>query len=92
MMTISIHPAVSTTLRVVVKTLLAPIVFVLALLEPILRYLAVLMVFVGVITATIWEMSAVGPTFPFMKFVAASFSGVAVYVLYYWLFSFLIAD
>lgn len=91
-MTISIHPVVSTTLRVVVKTLLAPIVFGLALLEPILRYLAVLMVFVGVITATIWEMSAVGPTFPFLKFVATSFSGVVIYVLYYWLFSFLIAD
>ena len=92
MIATSIHPAVSTTLRVAAKILLAPIGFVFVLLEPILRYLAVLMVFVGVITATIWEMSAVGPTFPFLKFVAASFVGVAVYVLYSWLLSLIIAD
>lgn len=55
----------------------------LALLEPVVRFVCVLAMLFGIFSAVVFEISAVGTTFPFLRMLAASLGFGLVLVAYY---------
>ncbi len=70
----------------------APIGTVLVLLEPLVRTLCAGAMVLGVLAAVLFELSAVGPRFPFLQIAGMSLGFGVVLFLYYGLLSLFIAD
>lgn len=61
-----IHPLLGTTARMLGKLLLLPILTTLILLLPIVSFICCFLMFGGMFAAIAFEVSAVGPKFPFL--------------------------
>lgn len=68
--------------RVLVGVVRAPLVIVLALLEPVVRAICGFALVIGVLVAIVFELSAVGPRFPFLWMIGMSLAFGLVLVLY----------
>lgn len=66
-----------------------PLLGVLALLEPVVRFVCSLVMVLGVITSIVFEVSAAGPRFPFLWMLALSIGFGVVLFLYYGLIALL---
>src|SRR5690348_2974076 len=75
------------SLRVLGKALCLPIASTLLLLEPLVRILCSLGLVLGVLASILFELSAVGPRFPFLKVFGISLSFGLILFLYYGLLS-----
>lgn len=64
-----------------------PLFAVLALLEPVIRFVCILAMLLGIIAAIVFELSAVGPRFPFLEMLALSLGFGAALFAYYGLLS-----
>lgn len=69
-----------------------PIAGVLLLLEPVVAWVCGLGMVLGVFVSIVFEISAVGPRFPFLKALALSMSFGLILFLYYGLLSLFIRD
>lgn len=87
-----IHPALTTSVRVLWKIALLPIVAALLLLEPLVTFVCGVVMFGGLVAAVAFEVSAVGPRFPFLFMLGFSLSFGVVLVLYHFLLVFLVRD
>jgi hypothetical protein len=65
----------------------APILGVLMLCEPVVRWLCATIMVLGVVVSVLFEVSAVGPRFPFLGMMGASLGFGVALVLYYGLMS-----
>lgn len=66
-----------------------PLLGILVLLEPVVRFLCSLVLVLGVITSVLYEISAAGPRFPFLWMLALSIAFGVVLFLYYGLIALL---
>jgi hypothetical protein len=81
--------ALKTTFRTLGRVLRIPLLGVLMLLEPFVRYVFGAAMVLGVLASIAFEVSAVGPRFPFLAMLGLSLGfGVALF-LYYGLVSLL---
>lgn len=64
-----------------------PLVAMLTLLEPVVRAVFSFAMVLGIIAAIVFELSAVGPRFPFLEMLALSLGFGAALFLYYGLIS-----
>lgn len=78
--------------RVLWNAIRLPIAGVLLLLEPIIGFICGLGLVLGVLVSILFEMSAVGPIFPFVKALGISLSFGAILFLYYGLVSIFVKD
>lgn len=85
------HP-LRMVVRALCKAVCLPIVGVLLLLEPVVRLACGLLLVLGVFAAIVFELSAVGPWFPFLQVLGISLSFGVILVLYYFLISLFIKD
>ena len=69
-----------------------PIAAILLALEPIVGFICGAGLVLGVLAAILFEFSAVGPRFPFVKVLGISFSFAVILFLYYGLLSLLVED
>lgn len=67
--------------------LLAPLAVLLQLLEPIVRWVLSTMMVLGFLVAVVFELSAVGPQFPFLFVAAASLACGLILIAFYWVAS-----
>jgi hypothetical protein len=74
------------------KAIRLPVGIALLALEPLLQFLCGFVVVVGVFVAVMFEISAVGPRFPFLQVTGICLSFGVILVLYYALLSFFVAD
>lgn len=77
----------STLLRVSHAILVAPILALLMLLEPIVRWICSTALVLGLLVSVVFEVSAVGPRFPFLLGIGVSLGFGVLLVLYYGLIS-----
>jgi len=75
--------------RSIWKALRLPLVGMLMLLEPAVRYICSLALVLGIIASLAFEMSAVGPRFPFLGMMTISLGFGVVLFLYYGLIALL---
>lgn len=69
--------------RLLWRVLRLPLLGVLMLLEPIIRYTLSIAMVLGVFASVAFEISAVGPRFPFLTVLASSLAcGVALFLYY----------
>ena len=89
---ITLQPSrLKSTMRVLWKATRLPVLGVLLLIEPVIKYVLGSAMVLGVFASIAFEISAAGPRFPFIAMLALSLSfGVALF-LYYGLVS-LLAD
>lgn len=59
-----------------------PVVGILLLLEPLVRFLCASLMFLGILASVAFELSGAGARFPFLGMLAASLGFGMVYVLY----------
>jgi hypothetical protein len=78
--------------RVLWNAIRLPIAGVLLLLEPIVRLICGLGLVLGVLASILFEISAVGPRFPFLKVLGISLSFCVILFLYYGLLSLFVKD
>jgi hypothetical protein len=78
--------------RVLWNAISLPIAAVLLLLEPVVRFICGLGLVLGVLASILFEMSAVGPKFPFVKVLEISLSFGVILFLYYGLVSIFVKD
>jgi hypothetical protein len=88
----NIHPLLTTSVRVLWKVLLFPIAATLLLLEPVVGFACGVMMFGGIFAAVAFEVSAVGPRFPFLFMLGLSLSFGIFFLLYQFLIVFLVRD
>lgn len=69
-----------------------PIAAALLLLEPVVQFVCSFVMVVGIFVAIMFEISAVGPRFPFLQVAGISLSFGLVLMFYYFLLSFFVAD
>ena len=62
-------------------------IYVLALLEPVIRFVCILALLSGIIAASVFELSAVGPSVPILGMLSASLGFGFALIAYYGLFS-----
>jgi hypothetical protein len=72
----------SATGRLFWNAIRVPILGALVLIEPIVRIVCSCALILGIIASVVFELSAVGPRFPFLLMLAASLGFGAVLVLY----------
>lgn len=80
----------SRSLRWLWNVVRAPILGLLMLCEPVVRWLCVTIMVLGVFVSVLFEISAAGPRFPFLGMIGASLGFGVLLVLYYGLMSLLI--
>lgn len=80
---VDIRPALNTSARVLGKTLIAPVIATVLLLAPVVYLICSVMMVGGVLAAVLFEVSAVGPRFPFLQVVGISLLFGVVMALYY---------
>lgn len=78
--------------RVLWKFIRLPIAAVLVLLEPVVGFICGLGLVLGVLTSILFEISAVGPRFPFLKVLGISLSFGVIIFLYHGLVSLFVED
>lgn len=74
------------------KAISLPIVGVLLLLEPVVQWVCGLGLILGILASILFEISAAGPRFPFLKVFGISLSFGAILFLYYGLLSLFVKD
>jgi len=89
---VKIHPILIAVFRILGKTLLLPILAALVMLEPIVSFLCCFMLFSGMFAAIVFEVSAVGPRFPFLVFFGISLAFGVFLLLYHALIALLLRD
>ena len=87
-----VHPVLNASAGVLRKVVLFPIVAVLLLLEPAVGFVCGVLMFGGIFTAVVFEMSAAGPRFPFLLVLGLSLGFGVFYLLYQCLIAFLVRD
>jgi hypothetical protein len=75
--------------RLLWNALRAPLLGILLLLEPLARYALSVAMVLGVFVSVVFEISAVGPRFPFLTMLAASLGCGLTLLLYYGLIALL---
>lgn len=75
------------TAHVTWEVIRRPLFVVLALLEPVIRFVCILAMLSGIIAAIVFELSAVGPSFPILGMLSASLGFGFALIAYYGLFS-----
>lgn len=75
--------SVATVVRLIWHGVRVPLVSILVLLEPAVRFLCSLAMVLGVTAAILFEVSALGARFPFLWMLALSMGFGVVLVLYY---------
>jgi hypothetical protein len=78
--------------RVLWNVIRLPIAIVLIQLEPIVGIICGLGLVLGVLTSILFEISAVGPRFPFLKVLGISLSFGLIFFLYCGLLSLFVED
>ena len=88
----NIHPVLTGSARVLWKVVLFPIAATLLLLEPVVGFVCGVMMFGGIFAAIVFEVSAVGPRFPFLVVLGLSLSFGVIYMLNQFLLASLVMD
>ena len=78
--------------RILWNAIRLPIAAVLLLFEPVVGFICGFGLVLGVLTSILFEISAVGPRFPFAKAIGISLGFGVVLFLYYGLLSFFVED
>jgi len=78
--------------RVLWNVIRLPIAAMLVFLEPVVGLICGLGLVLGVVASILFEMSAVGPRFPFLKVLVVSLSFGVILFLYYGLLSVFVED
>lgn len=78
-----VQSALTATVRFACRAGRLPLVAVLTLLEPMVRAVFSLAMVLGVIAAVVFELSAVGPRFPFLEILTVSLGFGLALVAYY---------
>jgi hypothetical protein len=86
------RPLLTGAVRVLWNVVRLPIAAVLLALEPIVGFICGAGLVLGVLAAILFEFSAVGPRFPFVKVLGISFSFGVILFLYYGLLSLFVED
>jgi hypothetical protein len=86
------HPLVCASARVLRKLLLFPILTTLVMLEPVVSFTCCLMMLGGIFAALVFEVSAVGPEFPFLLIAGVSLAFGVFLLLYHLLIALLLKD
>src|SRR5882762_2458263 len=73
--------------RVLWNVIRVPIVAILLLLEPAVRFVCSAGLILGIVTCIVWELSAAGPKFPLGKMLVFSFGCPVLLFLYHALLS-----
>lgn len=74
---------ITATLRVLWTIVRLPVLSILLICEPIVRFVCGLVLVLGVFVSLMFELSAAGPRFPFLWMMAFSLSFGAILILYY---------
>lgn len=72
----------SATARLFWNALRVPVLGALVLIEPIVRVVCSVALILGIVASVVFELSAVGPRFPFLVMLGASLGFGALLVLY----------
>ena len=86
------RPLLAGTVRILWNAVRLPIAAALLALEPVVGLVCGAGLVFGFLTAILFEMSAVGPRFPFLKVLGISFSFGVILFLYYGLLSLFVED
>jgi hypothetical protein len=86
------RPFLATAVRVLWNAVRLPIAAILLALEPIVGFICGAGLVLGVLAAIIFEFSAVGPRFPFLKVSGISLAFGVILFLYYGLLSLFVED
>jgi len=86
------RPYVAAAIRVVWNALRLPIAAVLLALEPVVEFVCGAGLVLGVLACILFEISSVGPRFPFVKELCISLSFGVLLFLYYGLVSIFVKD
>ncbi len=85
------HPALNALARVL-TIVRFPIVALLLLLEPVVNVVCAAVVILGMLVAVAFEVSAVGPRFPFLQVSAISLAFGVLLILYHSAIALLVRD
>lgn len=86
------HSAVNSLARVLFGFVRLPVVALLLLLEPVVNVVCGAMVVLGVLGAVAFELSAVGPRFPFLQVAAISLAFGGLLIVYHSAIALLVRD
>ena len=86
------HPVLSTLARALLMTVRVPVLALLLLLEPVVNVVCAAMVVLGMFAALAFELSAVGPRFPFLQVAAISLAFGVLLILYQSAIALLVSD
>lgn len=86
------HSAFNSLARVLLGVVRLPVVALLLLLEPVVNLVCSAMVVLGVLGAVAFELSAVGPRFPFLQVAAISLTFGVLLILYHSAIALLVRD
>ena len=86
------RPLLAGTVRVLWNAVRLPIAAALLALEPIVGFVCGAGLVLGIVVSILFEMSAVGPRFPFAKVLGISLSFGVFLFLYYGLLSLFVED
>ncbi len=84
--------AVTGTVRILWNAVRLPIAAALLALEPVVGFVCGAGLVLGILASVLFEMSAVGPRFPFVKVLGISLSFGVILFLYYGLLSLFVED
>jgi hypothetical protein len=86
------RPLLAGTVRTLWNAMRLPIAAALLALEPVVGFVCGAGLVLGIFACVLFEMSAVGPRFPFAKVIGISLSFGVILFLYYGLLSLLVED
>lgn len=86
------HPVLAASVRALWKAVCFPIAAALLLLEPVVGFVCGVMMFGGILAAVAFEISAAGPSFPFLLVFGMSLAFGVFYLLHQFLLSLFVAD
>ncbi len=77
------QPAAAAAVGMLWQTVRLPLLALLTLLEPVVRWMLTLAMMLGIFAAVAFELSAAGPQFPFLGVLALSFACAVMLLAYY---------
>jgi hypothetical protein len=86
------RPLLAGTVRILWNAMRLPIAAALLALEPVVGFVCGLGLVLGIIASILFEISAVGPKFPFLKVLSISLSFGLILFFYYGLLSLFVED
>jgi len=86
------RPLLAGTVRILWNAVRLPIAAALLALEPVVGVVCGGGLVLGILVSVLFEMSAVGPRFPFLRVLGISLSFGVILFLYYGLLSFFVED